>query len=147
MIPPNIIRHYNLQTFLNGDFVYLKVKIALYGLKQSGKIAHDDLVQHLAKYGYSKAKRTDGLFLHKTRDLSFTLVVDDFGIKYTNKDDVNHLIAAVCDKYPLKVDWDAKQYVGIHLQWDYARREVICSMDGYVEQARKELQHTVPKQH
>jgi hypothetical protein len=78
-------------------------------LKQSGKIAHDDLVQHLAKYGYSKAKRTDGLFLHKTRDLSFTLVVDDFGIKYTNKDDVNHLIAAVRDKYPLKVNWDAKQ--------------------------------------
>jgi hypothetical protein len=146
MIPPNIIKHYKLDTFVNGDFVYAKIKKAWYGLKQSGKIAHDDLVQHLAKYGYLKAKRTDGLFLHKTRDLSFTLVVDDFGIKYTNKDDVDHLIAAVRDKYPLKVDWDAKQYVGIHLQWDYARREVICSMDGYVEQALKELQHTVPKQ-
>jgi hypothetical protein len=147
MIPPNIIKHYNLDTFVNGDFVYAKIKKAWYGLKQSGKIAHDDLVQHLAKYSYSKAKRTDGLFLHKTRYLSFTLVVDDFGIKYTNKDDVNHLIAAVRDKYPLKVDWDVKQYVGIHLQWDYARREVICSMDGYIEQALKELQHTVPKQH
>jgi hypothetical protein len=106
--------------FADGDFAYAKIKKAWYGLKQSGEIAHDDLVQHLAKYGYSKAKRTDGLFLHKTRDLSFTLVVDDFRIKYTNKDDVDHLIAAVCDKYPLKVDRDAKQYVGIHLQWDYA---------------------------
>jgi hypothetical protein len=77
--------------------------------------------------------------------LSFTLVVDDFGIKYTNKDDVDHLLAAVRDKYPLKVDWEAKQYVGIHLQWDYTRREVICTMDGYVKQALKELQHTVPK--
>jgi hypothetical protein len=46
----------------------------------------------------------NSLFLHKTRDLSFTLVVDDFGIKYTNKDDVDHLIATVLDKYPLKVD-------------------------------------------
>jgi hypothetical protein len=147
VISPNIIKHYNLDTFANGDFVYAKIKKAWYGLKQSGNIAHDDLVQHLAKYGNSKAKRTHGLFLRITRDLSFTLVVDDFGIKYTNKDGIGHLIAAVRDKYTLKVDWDAKQYVGIYLQWDYARCAVICSMDGYVEQALKELQHTLPKQH
>jgi hypothetical protein len=79
--------------------------------------------------------------------LSFTLVLDDFGIKYTNKDNVDHLLAAIRNKYPLKVDWEAKQYVGIHLQWDYTQREVICSMDGYVKQALKKLQHTVPKQH
>jgi hypothetical protein len=43
-IPPYIIKHYNLYTFLNGDFVYAKIKKAWYGLKLSGKIAHDDLV-------------------------------------------------------------------------------------------------------
>ena len=57
--------------------------------------------------------RTEGLFLHKTRDISFTLVVDDFGIKYTKQADVDHLVAAVWEKYPFKVNWDAKQYIGI----------------------------------
>jgi len=74
-------------------------------------------------------------------------VVDNFGIKYTQKDDVDHLITAVRAKYPFKVDWDAKQYVDIHLKWDYEKRELRTSMDGYVEQALKEFKHTPPKQH
>ena len=48
--------------------------------------------------------------------MSFTLVVDDFGIKYTNKDDINHLFEAIKDKYLLKVDWDGKKYVRIDLE-------------------------------
>jgi hypothetical protein len=45
MIPPNIIKHYNLDMFVNGDFIYAKIKKAWYGLKQSDKIVHNDLVQ------------------------------------------------------------------------------------------------------
>ncbi|OEU20461.1 hypothetical protein FRACYDRAFT_181335 [Fragilariopsis cylindrus CCMP1102] len=146
MIPPNIIKHYSLDKLVVNGFVYAKIKKAWYGLKQSGKIAHDDLVQHLEKYGYVKEKRTDGLFSHKERDINFTLVVDDFGIKYTDKADVEHLVTALRDKYPLKVDWKAEQYIGIHLKWNYIDREVICSMDGYVEQALKEFNHIIPKQ-
>ena len=146
MIPTNIIKHYLLDKLVVNGFVYAKIKKAWYGLKQSGKIAHDDLVQHLEKYGYVKEKRTDGLFSHKERDINFTLVVDDFGIKYTDKADVEHLVTALRDKYPLKVDWKAEQYIGIHLKWNYIDREVICSMDGYVEQALKEFNHIIPKQ-
>ena len=43
-------------------------------------------------------------------------MVDDFGIKYMNKQDVDHLITSVRAKYPFKVDWEAKQYVGMHLK-------------------------------
>ena len=146
MIPPNIIKHYSLDKLVVDGFVYAKIKKAWYGLKQSGKIAHDDLVDHLKKYGYVKANRTDGLFHHKERDITFTLVVDDFGIKYTDKADVEHLVTALREKYPLKVDWKAEQYIGIHLKWNYIDREVLCSMDGYVEQALKEFNHIIPKQ-
>ena len=73
--------------------------------------------------------------------------MDHFGIKYTQQSDVDHLVAAVRDKYPFKVDWEAKQYVGIHLKWDYTKRELRTSMDGYVEQALKEFKHVTPKQH
>ena len=107
-IPPNIIAHYKLQKLISNGYVYARIKKAWYGLKQSGKIAHDNLVAHLQKIGYHKAPHTEGLFLHKTQDISFSLAVSDFGIKYTNKQDIDRLIASVRAKYLFKVDWDAK---------------------------------------
>ena len=44
-------------------------------------------------------------------------------------------------------DMDGKQYVGMHLDWNYDTREVICSMDQYVQDALSELEVTKPKQH
>lgn len=147
MIPPNIIKHYNLDTLVENGFVYAKINKAWYGLKQSGRIAHDDLVSHLKESGYVKAPRTEGLFVHKTRKISFTLVVDDFGIKYEKLADLEHLTAAIRKKYPLKVDYDAKQYVGITLDWNYDEGELICSMPGYVAQALREFEHASPPSH
>ena len=146
-IPPNIIEKYNLTAKIHNGYIYAKVKKAWYGLKQSGRIAHEDLVKHLAKHGYTKVPFTECLFKHKERDIAFALVVDDFAVKYTNKEDADHLIAAMNSKYPFKVDWEAKQFIGINMKWDYEKGEVELSMDGYVEQALKELQHAIPKQH
>ena len=42
-------------------------------------------------------------------------------------------------KYKFKVDFEAKQYIGIHLKWNYTSQEVIYSMEGYVAQALLEL--------
>ena len=39
---------------------------------------------------------------------------------------------------------EAKQYVGINLKWDYDKRTVRLSMDGYIKQALLELEHVVP---
>ena len=45
-----------------------------------------------------KALQLESLFLHETWDFLFTLVVDDFGIKYTHKEDINHLVESVRKK-------------------------------------------------
>ena len=45
------------------------------------------------------------------------------------------------EKYTFKVDFDAKQYIGINLKWEYDKRQVRCSMQGYVKQALTELEH------
>ena len=140
-IPKRIYNYYNLESKVVDGYVYARINKAWYGLKQAGKIAHDDLVEHLAKHGYVRAGYTDGLFKHKTRDISFTLVVDDFGIKYTSKKDIKHLISVMQLKYKFKVDFDAKQYIGINLVWDYNRRTVYCSMRDYIKQALTELEH------
>ena len=50
------------------------------------------------------------------------------------------------DKYKFKVDFEAKQYIGIHLNWNYNTHELICSMKEYVRQALIELQHIPSKQ-
>ena len=54
--------------------------------------------------GYFQSKHTPGLWLHKTRDISFTPVVDDFGVKFTWKEDKDHLLNALEARYPVKVD-------------------------------------------
>ena len=77
-----------------------------------------NLVAHLNKHGYVQADKIDGFFKHITRDISFTLVVDDFGIKYFNNDDVQHLIKIMQEKYTFKVYFNAKQYISIDLKWD-----------------------------
>mmetsp|Transcript_20588 Transcript_20588/g.43665 ORF Transcript_20588/g.43665 Transcript_20588/m.43665 type:complete len:274 (-) Transcript_20588:305-1126(-) len=53
-IPPRIVEHYKLQGLVHNGYVYARIKPVWYGLKQSGKIAHDDLVEHLSKYGYER---------------------------------------------------------------------------------------------
>lgn len=67
--------------------------------------------------------------------------MDDFGIKYVNKAHLDHLITCLQKKYDMKLDLDAKQYVGIDLEWDYEARTLTCSMDEYIDTALSELQH------
>ena len=82
---------------------------------------------------------TDGLFKHMQRDVSFTLVVKDFGIKHTKEEDVEHLTKCMREKCTFKADCDAKQCVGIHLKWDCCKRELPFSMKGHAKQALEEL--------
>jgi hypothetical protein len=62
----------------------------MYGLKESGFIANQELKVVLAKQGYIPSKFTPGLFTCKTRSIAFSLVVDDFGVKYEKKEDMDH---------------------------------------------------------
>ena len=145
LIPEEFVKAYALTDLATPDgYVYARVNKAWYGLKQAGKIAHDDLVTRLAEAGYHKSGHVEGYFKHETRAIDFTLVVDDFLIKYTKDEDLDHLRNAVGKYYKFKVDPDAKQYVGINLKWNYITRTVRLSMDGYVEQALLELEHVRP---
>jgi hypothetical protein len=71
--------------------------------------------------------------------------VDDFGVKYINETDVNHLIQALKQDYEIEEDWEGNRYLGITLDWDYKKREVHLSMPGYVERALARFGHLIPK--
>ena len=115
-------------------------------MSSPNKIAHDDLVEQLSKHGYHKSKYTEGLFIHETRQIAFTLVVDDFAIKYIDKADVDHLLMCLQEECPVKVDWDSQQYIGINFTWNYGGDEVLLNMKDYVNQALKQFNHPTPKQ-
>ena len=55
------------------------------GIKQAGLISNERITAHIAKFGYATFPCTTSLWKHSTLDISFFLVVDDFGIKYLDK--------------------------------------------------------------
>ncbi len=84
------------------------------------------------------------MWYHESRPITFTLVVDDFGVKYVNKDDVDHLIASIKKDYMLTEDWTGNLYCGIQLNWDYVKRTVDISMLGYIKKKLQECSHIMP---
>ena len=112
----------------NDGYVYCEVRKGMYGLKQAARLAFDRLVDKMAPFGYHPVPHSPGFWTHVSRPTVFTLCVDDFGIKYTTKDDANHLLNAIQSS----IDWEGKQYVGLSLNWNYDKRYVDLSMPGYI---------------
>ena len=85
IIPQEIIEEYALHNLVDEDgWIYLKIVKGMYGLKQAGIIANMELTRHLDKFGYHSVQHTPGLCKHNTGATIFTLVVDDFTIKYAS---------------------------------------------------------------
>jgi hypothetical protein len=91
IIPDEIITAYNLQKMSMGCWVYLEICKGMYGLNQAGLLDNQLLQQRMAPCGYYPAQNTPGLWLHKTRSIAVTPVVDDFAFKYVGNDNAHHL--------------------------------------------------------
>ncbi len=78
------------------------------------------------------------------RPINFTLVLDDFGVKYIGKEHVHHLLQVRRQDYKIEEDWEGTHYLEITLDWDYTKCKVHLSMPGYVEKALAQFGHQVP---
>jgi hypothetical protein len=107
-------------------------------------VANQKLTKHLAKYGYTPTNHTTGLWKYKQCPITFSLVVNNFGVKYIGKAHVQYLLDAIGDLYSSTTDWEGTLYCGITLRWNYAQRTVDISMPGYVEAALHIFQHPNP---
>ena len=105
----------------------------MYGLNQAGRITNDRLKQHLKKYGYVPCRYIPGLFTHTSRKISFALCVDDFGVKYTDKAEAQHLLTCLEKLYQCTTGWEGKLYLGMTLNWHYIERWMEKSMPGYID--------------
>jgi hypothetical protein len=125
--------------------VYIEVQKGMYGLPQAGILDNQLLACRLAIHGYNKTKCTPCIWLHVTRPIQFTLVVDDFGVQYGGAENAHHLIAALETDYTVSKDWTGGFYCGITLNWNYATKDVDLSMPGYIKDALHKFQHPLPK--
>ena len=67
--------------------------------------------------------------------------VNNFGVKYFDKADVEHLMATLKIYYKILTDWEGKNYCRLTLNWNYDKSYVNISMSGYVKKALEKYQH------
>eukprot|EP00804_Cyclotella_cryptica_P010975 CCRYP_016691-RC/>CCRYP_016691-RC protein AED:0.38 eAED:0.38 QI:0/0/0/1/0/0/2/0/391 len=61
--------------------------------------------KRLNAHGYHQSKLVPGLWKHIWRPIQFTLVVDDFGIKYVGDEHPQHLLTVLQEHYSVTTDW------------------------------------------
>ena len=85
-IPDRIIQLYKLRNKATPySIVYLKIRKGMYGIPQAVLIANKLLGKRLAKHEYTQSKIVTRLWTHKWRPIQFTLILNDFGVKYLGK--------------------------------------------------------------
>ena len=145
-IPKEVIDEYNLRALATPDgSVHIKATKGMYGLPQAGLLANELLEKRLNENGYRQSKLVPGLWKHDWQPIQFTLVVDDFGVKYVGEEHAKHLQATLERHYKVTQDWAGTRYIGITLDWDYDKCQVHLSMPGYVTKALKQFDHPTPK--
>jgi hypothetical protein len=145
-LPEEFVTMYNLANKATSDgYVYIKIQKGMYGLLQAGILAQKLLEQHLNKHGYRQSPSTLGLWQHGYGPISFTLCVDNFGIKYVGRKHPKHLTSILSKHYKWSHDWDGQQYLGMNINWDYTGRAVHVSMLDYLPKALTGFQHTPPR--
>ena len=146
LILKEVIDEYNLIYNQINSFLYVMVEKWMYWLVQAGIIAHTAIKKRLQQLGYEPAPITPGLWRHNKNGITFTIVVNDFGIKHQRKEDVLHLIHTIQEKYEITQDWTGGLYSGITLNWGCKAGILDISMPGYVKEALHKFQHPTPIQ-
>ena len=140
-VPQDIIDKYQLQSFIHDGYLLMEITKGIYGLKQAGKLAQDRLVAHLKKHGYNQCPNTPCLFKHASNSVAFTLVVDDFLIKYKDIKHSQHLIKSLSELYTMTTQMgNTQKYIGITMIYNRKAKYIHHCMPGYIEKALKRFQ-------
>ena len=79
-ISQEVMDQYDFTVKANG-YLYFKIWKVMYGLKESVIIAFTQLVQKLAPFRYEPIKFNPELLSHRTCKTTFTICVDNFGVR------------------------------------------------------------------
>ena len=92
--PQDVIDQYKLTVIAMPDGkVYDEVQKGMYGLPQAGLLAQELLEKRLAKEGYQQSKTCPSLLKHKWRPITFSLIADNFGVKYIGREHLESILS------------------------------------------------------
>jgi hypothetical protein len=129
--PPSLLAT-NLLLSASAGAPFLNVDAFGQPLKDAGKLSNLRLVSLLSASGILETT-THCLFRHVSRPISFVLVVDDFGIKYQNRDDNDYLISCLSRLYHVKSHPIASKFLGFAITHDRSQRTLSLSYPGYID--------------
>jgi hypothetical protein len=145
ILPLDIIEKYKLTHLAVNGWVYLELCKGMYGLKHAGILTNQLSQKRLKPFGYHLTRHTPGIWLHSTKPTTFSLVIDDFVVKYVTEADAHHLRNALLRHYEITTNWGGTVYSGVKLDWDYNKRTCDISMPGYITNVLNKFQHDTPK--
>jgi hypothetical protein len=94
-LPQETIDKYDLSELSQDGKVYIEIQKEMHGVPQASILANKLLQRNFAKDGYRPTTHIHGLWTHDTRPISFSLVVDDFGVKYVGRENAEHLMECI----------------------------------------------------
>ena len=116
-MPEDVIEHSKLCNIATPDrYIYCEIQQGMYGLPQAGIIAQELLAKRLKEHGYSQSETMPGLWKHEWRPIIFSLVVDDFGVKYIGKKHAQHLLQTVQKYYKCSLKEEGERYCGLTIK-------------------------------
>ena len=108
-IPEEVIIEYKLREIADSkEIVFIQANRGMYRLTQSGLLLNELLEKRLNKRGYHQSKLVPGLWSHKWHPVQFTLVVNNFRVKYVGKTHALHLKQTLEENYKVTLDWDGR---------------------------------------
>jgi hypothetical protein len=110
LLPQESIDQYQLMNKVHNGYIYVEICKGMYGLPQASIIANKKLTKHLAKHGYKPMTHTPGLWKHNQQPVHFSLIIDDFGIKYVGQEHDKHLLSTIALLYSSTSNWTGALY-------------------------------------
>ena len=150
IVPQEVIDHYNLQKKGTKDgSLYCERRKAMYGLKESGKLANIKLQTVLASEEYKPCCVTHGLYKYRKQRITSLFLGDKFSVQYIDKKRCRSSHHNTTKKYLIKMNWKGKYYLRMTLEWDYnkvySKQSVELSMPRYAKEALIEFKHEFVK--
>jgi hypothetical protein len=128
----DVITHYHLLDITLPDGC--KICQGMYRLLQAGIIAQKLLAKRLKEHSYNQSKTTPGLWTHEWCPITFSLVVNNFRVKYIGEEHAQHHLLQKVKKYHTCLfEKEGERYCRLTIKWDFAGKKVHLSMPQYVE--------------
>ncbi len=131
----HVLSRLNLLPFIQTNpsgkaYIVFRIDKTMYGLKGAGKLSNLRLVSLLSSFGFHQTS-TPCLLKHVSRPILFVLVVDDFGVKYTNRSDFDFLVSCLSTLYHAKAHSITSKFLGFSVSHNRSARTFTVSYPGY----------------